>query len=100
MTFRVYQDNSAHAVLEVPYDITPHMVMMQVGVGDTRKRHNPARFIPTPEEGLDTGVDEKFELAGEVAATVVTYGLDVRGVLQYFKRVVRMEFDQKAGWQT
>ena len=51
----------------------------QVGVGDTHgRRHNPNRFLPTPEEGLDDGVDEKFELAGEVAATVVTYGLDVR----------------------
>lgn len=54
---------------------------MQVGVGDTRRRHNPNRFIPTPEEGLNEGVDEKFELAGEVAATVVTYGLEVRGAL-------------------
>lgn len=99
ITFAIYWDNSAHAVLEVPFDITPHTVM-QVGVGDTRKRHNPARFMPTPEEGLDTGVDEKFELAGEVAATVVTYGLDVRGVLQCFFRVVRMESNQRAGWKT
>lgn len=50
-------------------------------MGDTRRRHNPNRFLPTPDEGLNEGVDEKFELAGEVEATVVTYGLEVRGAL-------------------
>ena len=58
-------------------------ILLQVGVGDTRRRHNSNRFLPTREEGSDVGVDEKFEMAGEVAATVVTYGLDIRGTLIY-----------------